>query len=152
VTALLVAREIVQIRLGSEELATVDLRRRPGRALAADGVTACGPAVRVLRRSIDGASIGGEAFSSIDGIVRLDRPGPISLRRSTDALDIWAEGGFSVDPWWTGFAARAIQVREIDERWSTLLTLDPADVVPAALVRGLRQSTGRRLLELRLRP
>jgi Uncharacterized protein conserved in bacteria (DUF2264) len=152
VSALLVAPEIVQVWLGSAELAMVDLRRRPRRALAADSVTACGPAVRVLRWSIDGASIAGEAFSSIDGIVRLDRPGPLSLRRSTDALDIWAEGGFSVDPRWTGFGSRAIQVREIDDRWCTPLPLDSADVVPTALVRRLRRSTGRRLLELRLLP
>ena len=152
VTALLVAPEIVQVWLGSEELAMVDLRRRPGRTLAANAVKACGPAVRVLRWSIDGTSIAGEAFSSIDGIVRLDRPGPLSLRRSTDALDIWAEGGFSVDPRWTGFGSRAIQVRDIDDRWSTPLSLDTADVAPTAVVRRLRRSTGRRLLELRLLP
>jgi hypothetical protein len=152
VTAVLVAPEIVQVRLGSEELAMVDLGRRPGRAPAVDGVRACGRAVRVLRTSIDRSSVGGEAIDSIDGVIRLDRPGPISLRRSPDALDIWAEGGFSVDPQWTGFAARAIQVREIDERWSTPLPLDSANVVPTTLVRRLRRSTGRRLLELRLRP
>jgi hypothetical protein len=152
VTAQLVAPEIVQVWLGSEARAMVDLRRRPGRTLAAYGITACGPAVRVVRWSIDRASIAGEAISSIDGVVRLDRPGPLSLRRSTDRLDIWAEGGFSVDPRWTGFGSRAIQVREIDDQWSTPLSLEAADVVPTALVRRLRRSTGRRLLELRLLP
>ena len=152
VTALLVAQEIAQVRLGSEELAMVDLRRRPARALAAGGVTACGTAVRVLRVSIDRAYAAGEAFETIDGVVRLERPGPISVRRSADALDTWAEGGFSVDRAWSGFPSRAIQIREIDERWSTPWSLDAADVVPTALVRRLRRSTGRRLLELRLLP
>jgi hypothetical protein len=102
--------------------------------------------------SDDGTALAGESIAAIDGVVWLERPGPISVAHDGDAIVVWAEGGFRIDPAWATFAPRNVAVRGIDEGWSAPVRLDELGVVPGALVRRLRRSTGRRLLELRLRP
>jgi hypothetical protein len=154
--AAVVARHLgpgsVEIALGDDEVAVVDLRPGGGRMLEVGRWRAHGPAVRLLRVGRGGASLAGESIGSIDGVVRLDRRGPIALRRSRAGVTVWAERGFRLDPGWARRPLRRIEVRTPDERWSLPRALDEPGVVPAELLRRLRGSTGRQLLELRLRP
>jgi hypothetical protein len=146
------AEGVVDVRLGRSERVIVDLRARPGRSLTIGKWTATGPGVRLLRVSDDGTALAGESIAAIEGVVRLERPGPISVACERDGIVVWAEGGFRIDPGWATFEPRSVAVREIDEGWSRPVRLDVVGGVPGALVRKLRRSTGRRLLEFRLRP
>ena len=152
VRARLVGRESVELELGSDEVAAVDLRPRGASTLTVSRWTARGPALRVFCVGRRGASLAGESIVSIDGVVRLDRPGPIALRRSRGGITVWAERGFRIDPGWARRPLRSIEVRTADDRWSVPRALDLPGVVPTELVRRLRAATGRQLLELRLRP
>ena len=152
VSATVLSDDLVEVDFGSGERAVVDVRGRPRQAMVVGRWTACGPGVRLFRAADDGSRLAGESIVSIDGVVELDRPGPIALTRTAGGVHAWAEGGFHLEPAWAGFAGRTVQVREIDEAWSSPTPLDEVGRVPAGLVRRLRRSTGRRLLELRVGP
>jgi hypothetical protein len=152
VSAIVLSDGLVEVDFGSGERAVVDVRGHPRQAMVVGRWTACGPGVRVFRAADDGSRLAGESIASIDGVVELDRPGPIALTRTADGVHAWAEGGFHLEPAWAGFAGRTVEVREIDEAWSAPTRLDEVGRVPAGLVRRLRRSTGRRLLELRVGP
>jgi hypothetical protein len=152
VAATCLSEGLVDVRLGQAERVFADLRARPGKSLSIGRWKATGPGVRLLRVNDNGTALAGESIAAIEGAVRLERPGPISVACDGEAIVVWAEGGFRIDPGWAAVAPRSVAVREIDEGWSTPVRLDDLGVVPGALVRRLRRSTGRRLVELRLRP
>lgn len=149
----LLDHHIATLSLGEGERAAVVLSHRPRRRLEFDGWTIDGPGIRVIRVATDGSWFAGEAVGAIAGVVRLERPGPISLRRcSASALEAIVDTGFVIDPRWAGFEARAIEVRDPLGTWRPLGPLEAPGAVPAALVRGLRRVSGRGLIALRLRP
>jgi hypothetical protein len=152
ITANRVGPEQVEVRFGDGEVALVDLRPRGASTLRVGRWAAHGPNVRLLRVGNGGASFAGEAIARIDGVIRLDRPGPIALRRSRAGITVWAERGFRLDAAWTRRRLATVEVRTPDDRWSLPRALDEPGVVPTELVRRLRGSIGLQLLELRLRP
>ena len=148
----LVAPWVVDVSFGDEARAMVDLRPRGGRSLQLDGVRAEGPSVRLLRVTVSGDSIAGESIRSIDGIVHLDAPGPIALRRTGAGVEAWAECGLGIDPDWAGRPLLAARVRGLDDAWSEAVPLASPGVVASDQIRRWQRRVGRRLLELRLEP
>ena len=147
-------RWTVAVSLGDGERAAVVLSRRARGRLEFNGWTIDGPNLRVIRIATDGSWFAGEAVGAIAGVVRLDRPGVISLRRigTPAALEAIVNTGFVVDGQWSGFEAHAIDVRDPLEDWQPLGRLEAPNVVPGALIRRQRRLTGRGLVEVRLRP
>jgi len=143
---------VATVALGPTERAAVALGWRAVPSIEIVGTTAIGPAVRLLRVATDGSSAAGESIVTIGGVVRLDRPGPISVRRGTDHVDAWAECGFAVEPSWAGFVPGWVSIRDRTDEWSPPVRLPKAGAVTSSLIRRLRRSTGRQLLELRLTP
>lgn len=143
----------VAVSLGERERAAVVLSHRPRQRLEFDGWTIEGPGLRVIRIATDGSWFAGETIGAIAGVVRLERPGVISLRRiDVPALEAIVDTGFVVDADWAGFKARAIDVRDPLDTWRPLGRLERPGTVPAALVRRLRRASGQGLVEVRLRP
>jgi Uncharacterized protein conserved in bacteria (DUF2264) len=143
--------ERVEVRLGDDERCVGALGQRAPGSLTCGGLTAIGPAVRLLR--VDGGRhVSGEAIAAIDGVVRLDRPGPIALTRLDEPATVhaWTETGFRVDPGWAGFAPRAVAVRGPLGDWGEPIRLGGDGHVTPSIVRRLRAMAGWRLLELRL--
>ncbi len=145
--------QVAEVTLGDAGRCAVALRHRAPRSLSCGGLTATGPGVRLLR--VDpGREVGGESIATIDGVVRLDRPGPIALTRLDDgpAVLVWTESGLTVDPAWSGFRPRAVAARGPLGAWGAPVGLGRDGHVTPDIVRRLRAAAGWRLLELRLTP
>ncbi len=141
----------VELTLGDEEhaLAVVSSRAVAHAELA--GFRFEGPGLRVARVRRDGSRLAGEAIGSIDGVVRLDRPGVIDVWRHEPGLvEVLTATGFTLDAEWAGFIPRLLEAREHDG-WHEVATLDDGRV-PAAVIRRLRRESGRSLVTVRARP
>lgn len=145
--------DVVEIALGEAERCVVALGHRAPRSLTCGGLIATGPAVRLLRVA-PGREVGGESIAEIDGVVRLDRPGPVALTRLDEpaAVVAWTETGMTVDPAWAGFTPRAVAVRGPLGAWGAAVRLGGDGHVTPSIVRRLRAMAGWQLLELRLTP
>lgn len=144
---------LARVRFGPDERALVVLAQRPVRRLDLDGWIAQGPGLRAVRMRRDGSWFSGELIGSIDGVIRLTRPAPVSVRRvDGPAVEVTADTGFAVDPAWAGFASRTIEVRDGVDAWQAAGRLTDPGTVPAALIHRLRRRSGRTLVDVRLRP
>jgi hypothetical protein len=153
VTLVAVDRDMVEVALGEAERCVVALGHRAPRSLSCAGLIARGPAVRLLR--VDpGREVGGESIAAIDGVVHLDRPGPIAHTRieGPAAVVAWTETGLTVDPSWAGFRPAAVAVRGPLGGWGPSVRLGADGHVTSSIVRRLRVMAGWQLLELRLTP
>jgi hypothetical protein len=145
-------RWVLQARLADEETCTLVLARSGARMALAGSRRVTGPSIRVVRASRDEAGFEGEAIAEIEGVVRLDRPGPISVRRLPDgSVRVLASTGFALDRAWTAAPMRTLTA---DDRSGsrTVETLARSGVVSSGTVRRLQRATGRSLVEIGLEP
>ncbi|HLO34752.1 MAG TPA: DUF2264 domain-containing protein, partial [Candidatus Deferrimicrobium sp.] len=69
-------RWVLEVRLADEETCTLVLARSGPPVIIAGSRRVTGPSIRVVRARQDDAGFAGEAIGEIEGVVRLDRPGP----------------------------------------------------------------------------
>jgi len=141
------------VRLSDDEIALVDLGRRPPRRVRIGDRDVEGPRLRVVRASLDGSAWEGEAILSIAGIVQLERAGPISVRRvaGSTRVDAATTGGFRLERAWAGSDLCRVSVGDA-AGWREIGRLAEPGVVPTALVRRLQRETGFSLVDVRLEP
>lgn len=146
-----VATEQVALALPSGEQAWLAVGIEPPTRVELAGWVAHGPALRALRIGPADAWFAGESIHHIDGVVRLDAPGPLEVRRLPDGgVLVSTQEALVLDPAWAG-PQRTIAVHE-DGHWVDVGPLEtPGEVDPDLLVR-LQARTGHRLVWLWLRP
>lgn len=145
-------RWILEVRLADEETCTLVLARSGARALVAGSRRVTGPSLRVVRARQDDAGFAGESIAEIEGVVRLDRPGPISVRRHADgSVQVMTTTGFTLDRSWTAGPLRTLTA-EGRPGSCTEETLALSGVVGSGIVRRLQRATGHTLVEIGLEP
>jgi len=145
-------RWVMQVRLADEETCTLVLSRSGARAITAGSRRVSGPSIRVVRARQDDAGFEGEAIAEIEGVVRLDRPGPISVRRHPDgSVRVMTTTGFALDGDWTAAPMRTFTA---EGRYGSRVagTLVRSGVVTSGDVRRVQRETGRSLVEFGLEP
>jgi hypothetical protein len=143
---------ILQVRLGDEETCTVVLARAGARIAFVGGRRVTGRSLRVVRARLDDTGFEGESIAEIEGVVRLDRAAPITLRRHQDgSVRVLTTTGFALDRNWAGSALRSL-VAAPSQGSPTTETLARPGVVPPEAVRRIQRATGRSLVEVRLAP
>jgi hypothetical protein len=130
--------------------AIVSFGRRPPATRPVAGWTIRGSALRVVRASLDGSSFAGEMIATIDGAVRLDRPGTLAIKRHETDVDVTVASGFRLDAAWAGPDLVDLGVRHGAGPFEPLGRLTEHGRVPDALVRRLKRRLGTRLVTLRL--
>jgi hypothetical protein len=145
-------RWTLRLRLADEEACTLMLGRAGARAAWAGARRATGPSIRVIRARQDDRGFEGESLFEIEGVLRLDRPGPISVHRLADgSVRVVTSSGLALDRDWTAVPMRTWSAAR-GSQGEIVETLAQAGVVPSATVRRLQRATGRSLVELRLQP
>jgi hypothetical protein len=145
-------RWVLQVRLAAEEACTLVLGRVGARVAWAGSRRVSGPSIRVVRARLDDTGFEGELLAEIEGVIRLDRPAPITLRRRQDgSVRVLTTTGFVLDRAWTGAAIRTLIVDD-DLGSSAVEALARPGIVPTATVRRIQRTTGRSLIEIGLQP
>lgn len=140
------------VRFPSGERARLDGAWRPSRQIDLDGWIVTGPALRVVRLGPNGEWFGGESITEIEGVVRLDRPGPVEVRKGDDGrVLVGTISGMTVAAAWTGRPMTRVALLG-PEGWGEPTTLAEPGVIPTRLVRSLQRATGHTFVELRLEP
>jgi hypothetical protein len=154
VAVAIVDRWILEVRLGREETCRVVLGRGGARDMEVRGRRFSGPSIRVVRARNDDSGFGGEQLLEIAGVIRLDAPGPIAIRRQGAGVRITTSTGFAVDPRWSGAFLTHLHPgpEEADERPERIERLEQPGVVPSALIRRLQRRSGRTLVDVELQP
>ena len=111
-----------------------------------------GPAVTIARAATDGRAFGGELLTEIDGVLRLDAPGPIAVRDTGSAIEVDVVGGIAIEPTWAGRPLRNLSARAPLGDWHPVGGLETEGVVPRSTVRKLAGRWGTRFVSLRLEP
>jgi hypothetical protein len=145
----------VHLELGGDEEAWVALGMRRWSEVDVAGHRFTGRRLSVVRMRRDGSSAAGDGIERVQGIVRLDRPAPISVTRIVNddrpIVELVTMTGLAVDPgWMDGAPLRTLEMRRLGG-WVVVGALDEPGIVPASVVRSLRRASGRTLVELRLR-
>ena len=144
---------LAHVTFGTEERAVVVLGARTLGHLETHGWIVDGPGIRAFRMRTDGTGFTGERVTSVQGVIRLDRPAPVSVRRiEGPAVQVTVDTGFVLDRAWTGFDPCSVEVRDGVGAWMPVGPLERPGVVPGRLIRAIRRRTGRTLVDLRLRP
>lgn len=144
---------LAHVRFGTSERAVAVLGHHSAARLDLGAWTAEGPGLRALRIRDDGTWFTGELVGSIHGVIRLDRPAPVSVRRLPGpTVEVTVDTGFRLDPGWVGFEARSFDIGDGVGGWQAGGRLEGPGIVPAAIVRHVRARSGRTLIDLRLRP
>lgn len=152
VTVLVLDRWIIQVRLADEEVCTLVLARSGRPDVMAGSRRVTGPSVRLVRARCDDTGFAGESITEIEGVIRLERPGPISVRRHADgSVRVVTATGFALDQRWASGRLRTL-VADGGSRSPTPASLRQAGVVPSGIVRRLQRATGRTLVEIGLEP
>jgi hypothetical protein len=140
----------VIVRLKGGDSAFLAAGGRPPRRVCLDGWSITGPALRVVRIGPGGTWFAGEAIAEVHGVVRLDRPGPVEVRRLADGgVLVGTTAGVSVDPVWAAASMGRVSAFGADG-WGDATPLESPGVVPARLVRALQRATGHTFVQLRL--
>lgn len=140
------------VRFATEETCVVVLARAGARALTVGPRRVTGPALRVVRSRTDDSGFAGEQISEIEGVIALDRPGPVSVQRSDDgSVRIVTATGFRLHPGWT-LKPLATLATDDPSRPSETEHLESPGVVGARAIRRLQRATGRTLVQVRLQP
>ncbi len=106
--------------------------------------------VRVGFAAEDGSAMGGERIAAIAGVVRLERPGTLALRRLHDGVEVTTATGIALDRDWAG--PRLCWARFGDAAWGfgEPVRLTEPGVIPEAMVRRSIRSAGTTLVTMRL--
>ena len=143
----------IAIRVGDRERVVVSVDGGLSSSLTVAGREVNGESLRVVRAANDGSAWAGESVAAIVGVLQLERPGPVAVRRVRDGgspgVDVWTMSGISLDGEWTDAPLTNVEIGDLDG-WREAGVLDEANVVPDALVRRLQKQTERTLLHLRL--
>jgi hypothetical protein len=130
-------------------VAAISLAARPPTIVVIGGVTARGPALRILRAASDGSAFGGERLASVDGVFGLERPGMAWVVRLGGAVEATVESGIRLDQAWAGGSFGRLSVRRGAGPFVPVTDLDEPGIAPGALVRRLARSAGTRLVTIR---
>jgi hypothetical protein len=142
---------LVRLRLGDEESCVLALGPSPVRELGVGRRRISGPALRVVRARLDDTGFAGERIAAIEGVVELDPPGPVSLRRMPDgSITVTTSSGIRLDPAWATRPLRSLRIEPGTER-EAAVRLDEALVVPRSTIRRLQRRSGSTLVEIEVR-
>ncbi|HEY2888669.1 MAG TPA: hypothetical protein VGJ17_08645, partial [Candidatus Limnocylindrales bacterium] len=145
-------RWLLRVRLADEETCLLVLAASGARSLQAGRRRVVGPSIRLVRAREDDAGFGGESIAEIEGVIRLDRPGPISVRRLPDGtVRIVTSTGFALDPDWLGGPLLTLAA-DAGSGLPSRQALEQSGTVPSGMVRRLQRAVGRSLVTIGLEP
>jgi hypothetical protein len=131
-------------------VARVSLSRRPPTKLVVGGMIVHGPALRIIRATLDGCSVAGESILRVEGIIELDRPGIVAVREIDGRVEATVESGFRLDPAWAVPGLVRLSVRRGAGPWDAVGSVETPGAVPDAVVRRLAGRAGTRLVTIGL--